>query len=284
MAKFVWQPPGQETMAFAIRQERVAVGRDAGNDIRLPEPAVSSRHAVVITRMNTSTVHDLNSSNGTWINGQRVESQQLKHGDVVQFGRLSMTFIDESSAASAPSQGRRGSTQRDATVILKDIAPPIPTASRFANSGSFDVTGAFQAAAAAPPPDAPDLSDLDRLMGAIRTYRSGEDRQSAEKREQMQREWQKVMGYCTALKTRLATEPRVRYFEISDRRNEVVIRIERVTGQPTQLVMLSWGHVEQRERVADGIWMRQPTVADKRYEKCADVMRDLVTAIAHMLA
>ena len=277
MAKFVWQPPGQEPMAFAIRQERVAVGRDAGNDVRLPESAVSARHAVVITRMGISTVHDLNSSNGTWINGKRVESQQLQHGDVVQFGRLSMTYIDESDASSSRQPPRLGTTQRDATVSLT-AAPPRPS---MANANA---TGAFMA----PPPmhahDAPDLGELDRLMGSIRSYRSVEQKQQDQKREEMLAEWKKVMGYSGALKTRLANETRVRYFEISDRRNEVVVRIERVAGQPTQLLMLTWGHMEQRDRAQDGIWMRQPGQADKRFEKCADVMRELVTTIAHMLA
>lgn len=280
MAKLVWQPPGQESMAFALRQERVAVGRDAGNDIRLPEAAVSSRHAVIITRMNLSTVHDLNSSNGTWLNGKRVESETLKHGDVVQFGRLSMTYIDEAGAITASQQARRGTTQREETVRIGMPKPAMPSANA---TGSFRATGAFNLVGPQHAPDAPDLSELDRLMGAIRTYRSGEDKQAAQQRELMLQEWKKVMDYCVALKTRLSSEPRVRYFEISDRRNEVVIRVERVAGQPTQLLMLTWGHIEQRERAHDGIWMRQPAHPDKRYEKCADVMRDLVTTIAHML-
>lgn len=280
MAKFVWQPPGQEPMAFAVTQERVAVGRDAGNDIRLPEPAVSSRHAVIITRMGQATVHDLNSSNGTWINGKRIESQRLAHGDVVQFGRLSMTYIDESNAASAPaSKASRGNTQRESTVSLgaRPILPPVPKLNP-------NATGAFHAPLQAPKPDAPDVSELDRLLGAIRQYRSGEDQETVKKRETMFQEWGQVMQYCTALKSRLASETRVRYFEISERRNEVVIRIERTPGQPTSLVMLTWGPLDQRDRVPDGIWMRRPGEPDKRYEKCADVSRDLVTTIAHMLA
>lgn len=277
MAKFVWQPPGQEPMAFALRQERVAVGRDAGNDIRLPEAAVSARHAVVITRAGISTVHDLNSSNGTWINGQRVESQALAHGDVVQFGRLAMNFVDEANAAATRQPSRRGSTQREATVTIGKPPMPMP---------EYTSTGAFRARNVAPPqaaPDSPELAELDRLMGAIRTYRDSEQKLSEKKREEILQEWTKVMGYCNALKTRLSSEPRVRYFEISDRRNEVIIRIERAPGQPTQMLMLTWGHIDQRDRGHDAIWLRQPSQADKRYEKCADVMRDLVTGVAHLL-
>lgn len=275
MAKFVWQPQGQEPMAFAITQERVAVGRDAGNDIRLPEPAVSSRHAVVITRMGQATVHDLNSSNGTWVNGKRIESQKLNHGDVVQFGRLSMTFVDESGAVSTHS---RGSTQRDATVSIGVRPPPA------AVNLNPNATGAFAAAPSAPIPNAPDVSELDRLLGAIRQYRSGEDQEVVKKRELMLQEWGQLMQYCAALKIRLASETRVRYFEISERRNEVVIRIERTPGQPTALLMLTWGHLDRRDRPADGIWFRQPGQPDKRYEKCPEASRELVSTIAHMLA
>lgn len=270
MAKFVWQPEGQQPIAFAIRQERVGVGRDAGNDIRLPEPAVSSRHAAVITRMGQSTVHDLNSSNGTWVNGHKIESQLLQHGDVVQFGRLSMTFVDESSAASAPPSGQTDRTQQH--VVQPQPAKPKPSA-----------TGAFQTTTLQSPPQALDLTDLDRLIGAIRDHRNGETQQNEKKREEMLLEWNKVMGYCTALKKRLSSEPRVRFFEVSERRNEVVIRVEAAVGQPTHLVMLTWGHAEQGERALNGIWVRQPGQLDKRYEHCTDVMRDLVATIAHML-
>lgn len=284
MAKFVWQPPGQESMAFAIRQERVAVGRDAGNDIRLPESAVSSRHAVVITRMNVSTVHDLNSSNGTWINGKRIESQQLHHGDVVQFGRLSMSFIDEAAASSTRQPGKVATTQREERTVALGGPQPKPSMPNANATGAFHATGALPAHSPQHAPDMPDLSELDRLMGAIRTYRSSEDKLGAEKREATMAEWKKVMSYCSALKSRLSNEPRVRYFEISDRRNEVVIRVERAPGQPTQLLMLTLGHFEKREILSEGIWMRQPSQPDKSYLKCADVMRDLVTTIAHMLA
>ncbi len=276
MAKLVWQIAGQEPVSFALRQERVAVGRDAVNDIRLPEAAVSGRHAVIITRMGQSIVHDLNSSNGSWINGARIESQQLQHGDSLQFGRLSMTFIDESSATAVHQAPGRGSTQRNATVTLNDTSPEatmLPSPPPAPHGASLP-----QAA------DAPDLSELDRLMGAIRTYRSSEDEQNAKKQEETLQEWKKVLGYCDALKTRLSNEPRVRYFEISDRRSEVVIRIERNAGQPTQMLMLTRGHMEQRQHAYDGIWLRQTAQADKRYDKCADVMRDVVTTVAHMLA
>lgn len=266
MAKFVWQPEGGEPLAFAIRQERVAIGRDAGNDIRIPEPAVSARHAVVITRSGASTVHDLNSSNGTWVNGKRIDSHPLKHGDSVQFGRLQMSFVDETMASSDP---RIGATERNPTLVVNQ------------KTANAEARGAARPQA---PPAGPDLSELDRLVGSIRSHRSSEQQMDAHRQDELKLEWKKVMDYCVALKGKLAAENRVRYFEVSDRRNEVVIRVERQPGQPTQLLMLTLGHQEIRGRAADGIWLRQAGSPDKRYEKCVDATRDLVTSIAHLLA
>lgn len=271
MAKFVWQSPGAEPLAFAIRQERVAIGRDAGNDIRIPEPAVSARHAVVITRSGASTVHDLNSSNGTWVNGKRIDSHALKHGDSVQFGRLQMSFVDETMAASDP---KLSATERNPTVVMNQKTANPRAATAFTAG----------AAAAPPPVSGPDLSELDRLVGSIRSHRSSEQQMDANRQDELKIEWKKVMDYCVALKGKLAAESRVRFFEVSERRNEVVIRVERQPGQPTQLLMVTLGHQEIRGRAADGIWLRQAGSPDKRYEKSTDATRDLVTSIAHLLA
>jgi len=102
MVKLVWKVPGQAPLAFPLRQERVSVGRDAGNDIRLPEPAVSSRHATIIRKAGRVVLHDLKSSNGTWVNGARIDNQELVHGDMVAFGRVVMSFVDEDMEAPPP--------------------------------------------------------------------------------------------------------------------------------------------------------------------------------------
>jgi hypothetical protein len=275
MAKLVWQPPGEALTAYPLRLERVAIGRDAGNDIRLPEPAVSSRHAVIITRLSTSTLHDLNSSNGSWINGRRVESQQLHHGDKLQIGRLEMQFIDEALAVSVAPSGP-GSTHRNATVTLdaKKLPPPaapLPPMQPFATP-------------APPQPGTPDFGELDRLIGSIRSYRSVEDDEREKKRQAMQSEWNQLLVWAAALKQRLANEPRVRYFDISARRGDISIRIVKRPNDPPQALTLTWGHMDQTMRHQEGIWLREPGQSDRRYETCNAAARDLLTSIAHLLA
>jgi hypothetical protein len=64
------------------------VGRDRENDLVLPHPEVSRRHARIELDRQWWRVVDLNSTNGTWINGERIESAAVSVGDEVAFAGL----------------------------------------------------------------------------------------------------------------------------------------------------------------------------------------------------
>lgn len=72
------------------------IGRDEENDIIFDDPGISRRHSEI--RVTTdgphlkATVRDLGSTNGTFVNGERVSSQRLEEGDRVTFGRTTVTF------------------------------------------------------------------------------------------------------------------------------------------------------------------------------------------------
>ena len=85
------------------------------------------------------------------------------------------------------------------------------------------------------------------------------------------------------MKTRLAGESRIRYFEVSERRHEIVLRVVRSEGQPNRLLSLTWGHPDQRDKAPDGIWVRASGVQDRRYEKSAEAVRELVAQLALFL-
>ena len=130
----------------------------------------------------------------------------------------------------------------------------------------------------------PELGELDRLIGSIRSHRSSEGQQQEQKRAQLREEWQQVMRYCTALKTRLDSEPRVRFFEISERHSTVILRVLRKEGEPVQSLRLTYRRGSARAGSDDGIWLSEPQQADRRFETCAETTRHLVTAVAHLLA
>lgn len=270
MAKLVWQVPGQAPLAFPLRHERISVGRDAGNDLRLPEPAVSARHAALFVRGGRVTVQDLNSSNGTWVNGSRIDSQELVHGDTVAFGRVAMRFVDEAPAAAAAEPKFAATLPRP--VLAANAEPEVPqlppdgdTRPQMADDG------------------APDLQELDRLLGSIRSFREQEEDAQRQRQAELLREWRTTLAYAEAMKTRLAGESRIRYFEVSERRHEVVLRVVRSEGQPNRLLSLTWGHPDQRDKAPDGIWVRASGLQDRRYEKSAEAVRELVAQLALFL-
>ena len=68
------------------------VGRSEESDIALNDPSVSRSHAVIDTEGDAPTVRDLGSTNGTFVNGRRVQREALRDGDDVRFGNTRMRF------------------------------------------------------------------------------------------------------------------------------------------------------------------------------------------------
>jgi len=75
-----------DTKVLRLSFGELSIGRASDNDVRITDSTVSSHHARVFTYLNSSYVEDLNSSNGTFINGKRVEKHILRPGDTLQVG------------------------------------------------------------------------------------------------------------------------------------------------------------------------------------------------------
>ena len=68
-----------------------AIGRDAGNDIALPDEAASARHAKLEVEDGEWWIEDLGSTNGTLVNGVRINRREkLRPGDEIAIGRIAM--------------------------------------------------------------------------------------------------------------------------------------------------------------------------------------------------
>ncbi len=73
------------------------VGRGQNADLKLPDTGVSRRHVDVRFDGAIAVLHDLGSTNGTTVNGHRVESWQLQHGDVIRLGHTVLVYRQEQS-------------------------------------------------------------------------------------------------------------------------------------------------------------------------------------------
>ena len=72
---------------FPLEREEIHLGRDLANEIAISDPEISRRHARFFLRDENIYVEDLGSTNGTFLNGERISTpQQLRSGDVITFG------------------------------------------------------------------------------------------------------------------------------------------------------------------------------------------------------
>lgn len=94
MARMILSLNGQTLAEYNLSKERYTVGRLPDNDIRIDNPAVSGHHALIINILNDSFLEDLNSTNGTYVNGRLIKKHALQHGDSVTVGHHQLNFID----------------------------------------------------------------------------------------------------------------------------------------------------------------------------------------------
>ncbi len=83
---------------------RTTLGRTPDNDVRIDAEFISRHHAVALRAGAKTVIEDLNSTNGTYVNGQRVNRRTLKDGDVVTLGKTDFRYsISKVAGASKPS-------------------------------------------------------------------------------------------------------------------------------------------------------------------------------------
>ncbi|HOW61659.1 MAG TPA: FHA domain-containing protein [Candidatus Contendobacter sp.] len=76
-----------------LRSPLCRLGRGRDNDLCFNNDSVSSHHAEIYHLPDgTFQICDLDSTNGTWVNGRRIQSQVLNHGDVVELGEVRLHF------------------------------------------------------------------------------------------------------------------------------------------------------------------------------------------------
>jgi hypothetical protein len=99
MPKMIVSIDGVVIKEVQLTKDRTSLGRRPYNDIVIDNLAVSGEHAVL--QMSGSDVHieDLNSTNGTYINGKAIKKQLLKHNDTIEVGKHKIKFLNEQAGA-----------------------------------------------------------------------------------------------------------------------------------------------------------------------------------------
>jgi hypothetical protein len=95
MAKLILSMDGLVLKEITLSKERMTIGRKASNDVQIDNLAISGEHAAVVTILNDSFLEDLNSTNGTLVNGQPAKKHFLKNGDVIELGKYKLKYVAE---------------------------------------------------------------------------------------------------------------------------------------------------------------------------------------------
>lgn len=99
MAKLFWLQPDKTIVEFPLKAEQNLIGRSSRCDIRIKHPGISAEHAVIRVLPTSATLEDLGSTNGTRINGRRIETHVLRHGDQIGVGRENLMYFAELDVA-----------------------------------------------------------------------------------------------------------------------------------------------------------------------------------------
>lgn len=113
---------------YTLDEERITIGRKADNDIQIDNLAVSGKHAAIITILNDSFLEDLDSTNGTFVNGKLIKKHALKDGDVVSIGKHELKYINEEASGDDDFEKtmiiRPGMASHAAAQAKADMPPP----------------------------------------------------------------------------------------------------------------------------------------------------------------
>ncbi|MGZ5181776.1 MAG: FHA domain-containing protein [Ramlibacter sp.] len=115
MPKMIVSIDGVVIKEVQLTKDRTTLGRRPYNDIVIDNLAVSGEHAVLQMTGNEVHLEDLNSTNGTYINGKAVKKQLLQNNDTVEIGKYKIKFMNEAPGATF-----------EKTLIMKAGSVPPP--------------------------------------------------------------------------------------------------------------------------------------------------------------
>lgn len=141
-----------EGTTFSMVEGEVSIGREPSNEICVNDHSISRRHCLIRSEDNSFKVIDLESYNGTFVNGVPVGEQYLNHGDHIAVGSVLFVFLTDEIETPAT----------HAAVELSNVEPPGASTIRLARNDAFYLKQA--AALAALPAEARVARDLDALL------------------------------------------------------------------------------------------------------------------------
>ncbi len=128
MPRLILSMDGLVLKEMVLEKERTTIGRKPHNDIQIDNLAISGDHAAIVTILNDAFLEDMNSTNGTYVNGQPIKKHVLQTNDVIELGKYRLKYIADGGASAAGEQDEAVSFAQAASQT-DAAAPPEPQAS-----------------------------------------------------------------------------------------------------------------------------------------------------------
>ena len=157
MAKLILSVDGTVLKEITLSKERTTLGRKPHNDIPVDNLAVSGEHAAIITILNDSFIEDLNSTNGTLVNGKPIKKHFLQNNDVIEIGKHKLKYFNDTPVASSAGDFEKTMIIRKpvAAASAAVVAPPMPSSPPPVASGGLADTQTNLRPMVPPPSQAP---------------------------------------------------------------------------------------------------------------------------------
>jgi pSer/pThr/pTyr-binding forkhead associated (FHA) protein len=117
MPKLVVLSEGLTGRSYELKVDKTTVGRLDDNAFQISEQSVSSHHCELLLKGNDVVVRDLNSTNGTYINGEKISEKVLKPGQILRLGNVETRL--ETDGAAAPTGSSAGSSAAAANAAAE---------------------------------------------------------------------------------------------------------------------------------------------------------------------
>jgi pSer/pThr/pTyr-binding forkhead associated (FHA) protein len=170
MARLILSLDSQVLAEYNMNKERYTIGRLPDNDVRIDNPAVSGHHALIINILNDSFLEDLNSTNGTYVNGKLIKKHALQHGDVITVGHHQLRFVDSQAADNEPDEFEKTMVIQPSAAVEEKVRLAAAKAAKAAPAEQSQTRPSLATAAAAKNGEgavAPPKARLQVLSGAF---------------------------------------------------------------------------------------------------------------------
>ena len=156
MTRLILSLDGSVLKEFSLVKERTSIGRRPHSDIHIDNLAISGEHAVIISTLGDDFLQDLDSTNGTFVNGQAIKKHLLVDGDVIGLGKYRLKYFSETTTLTRRSDVQEAlRREADSRVEVRLAAPDAGVARRPAGEAVHTGSGSE-----------PPLAQLELLNGS----------------------------------------------------------------------------------------------------------------------